>query len=76
MLRADKQSNLGWRILLDVDKPTDGLAAIRESIEDGSPLVDGIPEPYRNQRLAEAFSYVDPEVEQTRTRVRSLPTEN
>lgn len=65
MLHGDVQSNLGWRILLETDKPIGGLAAIRKSVEDRSSLVDCIPQEYRDRMLVEAAGYVEPEIPKT-----------
>jgi superfamily I DNA/RNA helicase len=62
MLHGDPASNLGWRILLDVDRQPHSLGIVRKSVAEGVPLADIIPDAYRDAIVAEAANYVAPEV--------------
>lgn len=46
--------NLGWRVLIDIDQPSFGPSVIRRSVADARPLVDLLPEDFRDERIAEA----------------------
>lgn len=53
-LRRNPESDLGWRIVLEYDRPAFFAQAIRRSVNGGQPLVDILPEDYRATLLAEA----------------------
>lgn len=53
-LARDAASNLGWRIVVDVERPTGWEASVRGAIETGEPLVDHLTEAFREEHLAVA----------------------
>ena len=60
ILRANREANLGWRIVLDIDKPGFFIEAIRRSIAEGVPLYAIVTPDYRGRILAEAEAYQEP----------------
>lgn len=50
-LMRDARSNLGWRILVDVERPTAWERYVREAIETGDPLADHLDEAFRDEHL-------------------------
>lgn len=54
ILKGDRESNLGWRIVLEVDRPAFLKSVIRESAEKGVSLVDVLPPEYRESVADEA----------------------
>lgn len=50
-LLRDQRSNLGWRIVLDVECPTGWEVFVRDAIESGEPLVDHLPVEFREEHL-------------------------
>lgn len=54
ILKQDAASNLGWRIVLGADRPGFMADTIRRVVETGEPLIDVIPEAYRDGILTEA----------------------
>jgi superfamily I DNA/RNA helicase len=57
ILKEDAGSNLGWRILLEIDRPSFAATCLRATAESGEPLVSQIREDYRNKVLEEARTY-------------------
>ena len=53
LLRDDTGSNLGWRILLEIDQPSFSRDVVRRAIVEGSHLIEVIPDDYRLQILSE-----------------------
>ncbi len=60
ILGAQRDANLGWRILIETDTPLFQAEAIRASVTDRLPLVEAIPPGYRDRILAEAEAYEEP----------------
>lgn len=57
ILKEDRDSNLGWRILLDVDTPSFLAHAIVETKDGTRRLVDVLPSEYREGVLAEVDAH-------------------
>ena len=57
ILKEDSGSNLGWRVLLEIDRPSFAAMCVRVTAERGEPLVARIPEDYRNRVLEEVKTY-------------------
>ncbi len=53
ILREHPQSNLGWRVLLEVDRPDFAAEAIRWGLAEGQSLAGLLPAEYRERTLAE-----------------------
>lgn len=60
LLKKDSKSNLGWRIVLEVDNPPWRRRVIKAS-GDKTPLYELVVEPYRAEILAEAAASEEPE---------------
>jgi len=60
ILHAQRDANLGWRILLETDNPPFQAEAIRAAVADRLPLIEAIPPGYRDRLLAEAEAYEEP----------------
>ena len=60
LLKKDSNSNLGWRIVLEVDNPPWRRRVIKAS-GDKTPLYELVVEPYRAEILAEAAAWEEPE---------------
>jgi ATP-dependent DNA helicase UvrD/PcrA len=54
ILRANPESNLGWRIMLEVDPPRFRTKIIRQSVNEAVPLIGLLSGDYRDKILAEA----------------------
>jgi superfamily I DNA/RNA helicase len=52
-LQDHPDSNLGWRILLEIDEPAFGQDVLRKAIIEGPPIIELIPDQYREQTLSE-----------------------
>ena len=61
LLQGDPSSNLGWRIVLGVDKPAFLTEAVAATADNGTPLVEVIPAEYREDVLAQVEAYKSPE---------------
>lgn len=61
MLKQNQDSNLGWRIILENDKPSFLPAAIKATADGKIQLVNEVPIDYRNTVLAEVEAYYPPE---------------
>jgi ATP-dependent DNA helicase UvrD/PcrA len=57
ILKEDIGSNLGWRVLLEVDHPPFTSTCIQATAQGGEPLASQIPDDYRNQILQEVQDY-------------------
>ena len=57
ILNEDPTANLGWRILLRADKPTFLAESIKRTADNSTPLLEVIPEQYRDDVLAEVEAY-------------------
>lgn len=53
ILKEDPAANLGWRILLRADKPPFLAESIKRTADNSTPLLEVIPEQYRDDVLAE-----------------------
>jgi superfamily I DNA/RNA helicase len=51
ILAQDSSSNLGWRVMLEVDEPNFMADVISRSVKENIPLVELIPDEYRNAIL-------------------------
>lgn len=60
ILKDDRCSNLGWRIILDVEKPNFLRGAINQTADGTKAIVDSIPAEYRERILAEVDAYEPP----------------
>jgi superfamily I DNA/RNA helicase len=60
ILKENRDSNLGWRIVLDQDTPSFLGDAIKRTADRTKPLVSVIPVEYREKILAEAEAYQPP----------------
>ncbi len=60
ILRDRPDANLGWRIILETDKPPFVSDAIRTSVTNHSPLVEALPGVFRDQILVEAQAGDEP----------------
>lgn len=54
ILREEPESNLGWRILLETDRPAEAEELIAHSVRDGVELVRALPREFREAALREA----------------------
>ncbi|MDA2917992.1 AAA family ATPase [Desulfobacterota bacterium AH_259_B03_O07] len=61
ILKVDRVSNLGWRIVLGADAPSFLKDAIVTTADCTSRLVDVVPDEYRERVLAEVDAYEPPE---------------
>jgi superfamily I DNA/RNA helicase len=59
-LSEDHCSNLGWRIILETDKPDCYENTIRESVKTRTPLCDLIPETFRTSIMTEIKDFESP----------------
>jgi hypothetical protein len=50
-LARDPRSNLGWRVVVDIERPNRWEVSVREAIESGEPLVDHLDEAFRDEHL-------------------------
>lgn len=59
LLKNDKELNLGWRIVIEADKPDKYLEIIKKSVSTGSSLYELLPKSYIQEYLnkAELFEY-------------------
>lgn len=57
ILKEEIGSNLGWRVLLETDRPSFAATCIRVTAESGEPLFSQIPEGYRNKVSEEARTH-------------------
>jgi superfamily I DNA/RNA helicase len=73
LLKEDPESNLGWRIMLETDRPVCASAAIRTSVESGRNLHELIPTDFKERILQEAEGLELAPVEQAEP---ELPPEN
>jgi superfamily I DNA/RNA helicase len=60
ILKENQNSNLGWRIILEVDNPPFLREVVRATIDGRTRLIDVIPAEYRKVILAEADTYNPP----------------
>lgn len=63
ILKEDRESNLGWRIVLDADRSSFLPAAVIASTDGSQLLVDTIPAKYRESILTEVDVFERPEDE-------------
>ena len=63
ILKEDRQSNLGWRIVLGVDAPPFVADVVAQTADGIQRLVNTLPDDYRNRVLADADTYEAPEKE-------------
>ena len=61
ILKEDRDSNLGWRIILSTDTPSFFAAVIAAAADGAQPLVDFLPSEFRNGVLADVDVYQPPE---------------
>ena len=61
ILKENQNSNLGWRILLEVDAPPFLREVILATVGGRTRLIDVVPDAYREFILAEADTYDPPE---------------
>jgi superfamily I DNA/RNA helicase len=64
ILIENRDSNLGWRIILGVDSPPFLQKAIVETADGTRRLVDAIPSEYRESVLAEIDTYKPPDMDE------------
>ncbi|MGH7381734.1 MAG: UvrD-helicase domain-containing protein [Candidatus Methylomirabilales bacterium] len=57
ILKGAPESNLGWRVLLEVDRPSFAATSIRATAASGEALIAKILEDYRTKVLEEARAY-------------------
>jgi len=57
VLKEDSGSNLGWRVLMEIDRPLFAATCVRVTAESGEPLVAQIPEDYRTRVLEEVRAH-------------------
>jgi hypothetical protein len=76
ILQENPESNLGWRIMLEIDPPPFRTKIIRNSVNEAIPLIGLLPGDYRDKILAEAKEWSEePEVaEAAEAEDVSLPT--
>ena len=60
ILRAQPDANLGWRILIESDRPPFHDEVIRTSVTHRTPLVVAIPPQYHDRILEDAAAYEEP----------------
>ena len=60
ILRAERHSNLGWRILLETDNPPFQAEVIRAAVGDRVSLFEAIPPEYLDRISTEAEAYEEP----------------
>ncbi|NMB82772.1 MAG: ATP-dependent helicase [Ignavibacteria bacterium] len=61
ILKNNPDSNLGWRIVLDFDKPAFLYEIILATMDTGVPLIELIPKDYRDSILAEVDKFIPPD---------------
>jgi superfamily I DNA/RNA helicase len=54
ILHTNHESNLGWRIILEVDRPQFRKKMLRQSVKEARPLIQLLHEDYKDKTLAEA----------------------
>jgi len=59
ILHDRPEDNLGWRIVLEIDKPSFMAKSIRDSVTDDNPLSVVLPDDFRENIIAEANAYID-----------------
>lgn len=59
ILKKSPESNLGWRIVLELDKPSGAEAIIRTSIESGRPLPELVDRDFKRAILQEGAAFAD-----------------
>ena len=65
ILKNQPGANLGWRAILEIDKPDSWSEVVRNSFRDGKPLGENLAPTYRSQILAEAQSLQEESSETT-----------
>ncbi len=73
ILKKDRDSNLGWRIVLSVDNPPFLGASIAKSADSAQRLVDTLQADYRKRVLAEVDAYEPPAKEESERSEKSAP---
>ncbi len=63
VLAADNNSNLGWRILLETDRPRGWEGIVAESVNTGAALYTLLEDSFRNAALSELQSWNPMEIE-------------
>jgi superfamily I DNA/RNA helicase len=61
ILKEDRDSNLGWRVILSVDTPPFLADIIAETVDGAKRLVDILPDEFRDSVLADVDTYEPPE---------------
>jgi superfamily I DNA/RNA helicase len=61
ILQEERDSNLGWRIILDADKPSFLRDAIAGTADNTKRIVDVLPQEYRESVLANVDTYEPPD---------------
>jgi hypothetical protein len=56
-LKANPESNLGWRIILEMDRPPCGKKVVVESVKTGAPIQTLLPEEFKASILKEAEAF-------------------
>lgn len=64
ILRRDPRSNLGWRVVLESEKPKFAALSIRKAAVENVPIENVLEEEFRKEVLQEAKSLKDDEEEQ------------
>lgn len=57
ILHADVGANLGWRAILELDRPPSFRDLVRQSVQERTPLVEMVPSEYRQHVAAEATGW-------------------
>lgn len=61
ILKEDPEANLGWRIVLEADKPSFLRTAIEATADNYTPLMASITKEYRDRVLTDAENYEPPQ---------------
>jgi ATP-dependent DNA helicase UvrD/PcrA len=59
ILRENPESNLGWRIMLEIDPPPSRTKIVRQSVKEASALIGLLPGDYKDEILREAKEWTE-----------------